>query len=468
MNLEPIYLSFPCLRGNEKAYVLDCVKSEWVSSGGTYVSRFEQALAGYVNAPGAVACVNGTAALHVCLLLAGVQPGEEVIVPTLTFIAPVNTVRYVNAEPVFMDCDDYLNLDVQKLETFLETECTPADQGVINRATGRRIRAVVPVNVFGSLCDMDRLIVVAAKYRLLVIEDATEALGSRMRAGKIEDRRSKTGGGRSKMEGGRGEREDGRSKIAHRKAEIEDSRSKIAVTGQASTIRDQSPDLRASISDARSPNSNLPSTTLRVAGKHAGTIGDYGCYSFNGNKIITCGGGGMIVARAPELLARARYLTTQAKDDDLHYVHNAVGYNYRLTAIQAAMGLAQLEQLPTFIETKKRRYHQYKEQIECIPGLRLLGVPEYCDSNYWFYSVLIDPREYGIGRDELLKNFEAARIQARPIWKLNHTQKPYLQNQSYQIEKAQQYWERIINIPCSVGLTDEEMGRVVAVLKNRR
>jgi perosamine synthetase len=385
-NRSAIPLSYPFLHGNEQEYVLDCLKSEWISTGGAYVRRFEEALAKTVNAHSAVACVNGTAALHVCLLLAGVQPGEEVIVPTLTFIAPINTVRYANAEPVFMDCDDFLNLDLTKLEHFLERECSQADGGVINNKTGRRIRAIIPVHVFGSLCDMDRLMAVAVKHGLVVIEDATEALGSRMSSG-------------------------------------------------------------------------------RFAGKHAGTIGEYGCYSFNGNKIITCGGGGMIVAKEEQKLAKAKYLTTQAKDDELHYVHNEIGYNYRLTAMQAAMGLAQLEQLPGFIEKKKRRYHQYKEQIERIPGLRLLGVPEYCDSNHWFYSLVIDQNTYGIGRDALLHRFETANIQARPIWKLNHTQKPYLQNQAYQIEKAPGYFDSILNIPCSVGLTDEEMARVIGVLK---
>jgi perosamine synthetase len=389
-----------------------------------------------VNAPGAVACVNGTAALHIGLLLAGVQPGEEVIVPTLTFIAPVNTVRYVNAEPVFMDCDEFLNLDVRKLQTFLETECTPADRGVINRATGRRIRAVVPVHVFGSMCEMDRLMELARKHHLAVIEDATEALGSRMKGqGKSQTTDYGTTGPQDdQMQ--RGQRAEG--------------------SGQESGVKVQG------------TISRLPSPISQYSGKHAGTIGDFGCYSFNGNKIITCGGGGMIVARSPELLARAKYFTTQAKDDDLHYVHDAVGYNYRLTAIQAAMGLAQLEQLPGFIETKRKRYLQYREHIERIPGLSLLGVPPYCDSNYWFYSLVIDQKVYGVGRDALLQRFEAARVQARPIWKLNHTQKPYLENQAYQIEKAPHYFDSILNIPCSVGLTDEEMERVLGVLRQGR
>jgi len=377
-----IPLSYPFLHGNEQAYVLDCLKSEWISTGGAYVGRFEAALARAVGAPSAVACVNGTSALHICLLLAGVQPGEEVLIPTLTFIAPVNAIRYVNAEPVFLDCDDFLNIDVVKLGRFLERECRPDAIGVLNNKTGRRIRAILPVHVFGSLCDMEPLMALAGRHRLTVIEDATEALGSRMNAGAL-------------------------------------------------------------------------------AGKHAGTMGDFGCYSFNGNKIITCGGGGMIVARDAARLAKAKYLTTQAKDDEMYFVHDEVGYNYRLTAIQAAMGLAQLEQLPAFVERKKRRYLQYKERIADIPGLSLVDVPPYCDSNYWFYSVLIEPARYGMSRDELLKKFVARNIQVRPVWKLNHTQKPFLANQAFEIQKAPFYLDHIVNIPCSVGLTDDELERVI-------
>ncbi|MBN2508325.1 MAG: LegC family aminotransferase [Verrucomicrobia bacterium] len=388
MSDTPVYLSYPCLKGREIDYVTECLKSEWVSTSGAYVTRFEQAIADYVGAPGAVACVNGTAALHICLLLAGVKAGDEVLVPTLTFIAAVNAVRYVNAEPVFMDCDDYLNLDVAKVEQFLAEECGPAAQGVIHKRTGRPIRAVIAVHVFGSLCELDRLMAVAERHRLVVIEDATEALGSRMRRGAW-------------------------------------------------------------------------------AGRHAGMVGDFGCYSFNGNKIITCGGGGMIVARSAQALARAKYLTTQAKDDPLHYVHHEVGYNYRLTALQAAMGLAQLEQLPGFIQRKRAQYLEYKARLAAIPGLRLLDVPDYGESNHWLHSLVIEEARYGLGRDLLRQKFAAARIETRPIWTLNHTQRPYRHNRAYRIEKAPFYFDRVLNIPSSAGLTDEEFERVMEVLRRR-
>lgn len=234
-----IYLSYPYLRGNEKKYVLDCLESEWVSTSGTYVSNFEKGLAQYVGMENAVACMNGSSALHICLILAGVEAGEEVIVPALTFIAPVNTVKYVGAEPVFMDCDDFLNMDMDKLSEFFEIECTFSNGVLKNKQTEKRIRAVIPVHVFGAICDMDKLMALAERYNLVVIEDATEALGSQMINGKY-------------------------------------------------------------------------------AGCHAGTIGHFGCYSFNGNKIITTGGGGMIEARDNTMLAKAKYLTTQAKDDGIH------------------------------------------------------------------------------------------------------------------------------------------------------
>lgn len=384
---KPILLSVPFIGGNEKKYVIDCLDSEWVSTSGKYVSDFENAFASYVNSTGAVACVNGTAALHICLIMAGVKPGEEVIVPTLTFIAPVNAVKYVFAEPVFMDCDDFLNIDMEKLEQFLSKECISEDNKLVNKKTGKRIRAIIPVHVFGSMCDMDKLMALAEKYHLAVIEDATEALGSKMLSG-------------------------------------------------------------------------------RFAGKHAGTIGDFGTSSFNGNKIITCGGGGMITAKNPDHLKRAKYLTTQAKNDELHYVHDEIGYNYRLTALQAAMGLAQVEQIPDFVKLKKKRYEEYKRAVNEISGLLILDLPSCCDSNCWFYSLLIDKEKYGLSRDQLMQKFELEKIQTRPIWKLNHEQKPYRECQAYRIEKAKYYFENILNLPSSVGLTDEEFSRVVKVLKS--
>ncbi len=384
-----IALSCPCFQGNESKYVNECLNSEWISSSGVYASRFEEAFARYVGTPEAAATVNGTAALHICLVLAGVGPGDEVVVPTLTFIAPVNTVRYVGAEPVFMDCDQYLNMDVKKLRRFFEDECSFEDKVLVNRSSGKRIKAVIPVHIFGSLCEMEEIVELADRYHIRVIEDATEALGSRMTKGRFK-------------------------------------------------------------------------------GRHGGALGDFGCYSFNGNKIITTGGGGMIVAHDPDVIRHARYLTTQAKDDGLRYVHNEVGYNYRLPALLSSLGLAQLEQLPAFIAAKKSRYQQYRKEIAAIPGLRLLDIPDYCDSNCWYYSLVVDEQVYGRSSDELLNKFQEEGIQTRPLWGLNHRQQPYHTNQAYCIERADWFVDHVLNIPCSVGLTEEELHDVVNHLKKWR
>ncbi|MGE4285562.1 MAG: LegC family aminotransferase [Phycisphaerae bacterium] len=382
-----ILLSAPYFGGNEKKYVNDCMESEWVSTSGAYVSKFEDYLADYVgSAGGACACVNGTSALHISLLLCGVKPGEEVIVPALTFIAPINVVRYLHCEPVFVDCDDYMNMQPENLAAFLSEGCEQRDGGVYNKASGKRIAAIVPVHIFGSVCNMEPIMDSARQYGLPVVEDATEALGSKVNSG-------------------------------------------------------------------------------RYAGKYAGTIGDFGCFSFNGNKIITCGGGGMIVSRGKDKVAKARYLTTQAKDDPLYYVHDEVGYNYRLTAIQAAIGLGQMEQLDNFIAHKKASYEKYKQAISEIDGLRLIEIPDYCDSNYWFYSLFIED-SYPLSRDELIGIFTENNIQARPVWNLNHHQKPYKDCLAYDIKKAEYYFEHVVNIPCSSGITDAEIERVCKVLED--
>ena len=262
-----IPLSIPNFEGNEEKYVLDAVHQGWVSTGGAYIVQFEEKLAAFLGVEKAAACQSGTSALHLALVACNVKPGDLVIVPTVTFIAAVNPVKYQFAEPVFMDCDDSLCMNPEKLKDFCHDECELQGEQLIYKKTGQVVKAVVVVHVFGNLADMEQIMDIAQEYHLKVIEDATKALGSHFISGKY-------------------------------------------------------------------------------AGKMAGTIGDYGAYSFNGNKIITTGGGGAIVAKNPENLDYVKYLSTQAKDDALYYVHNAIGYNYRMTNVQAAIGVAQLELLP--------------------------------------------------------------------------------------------------------------------------
>lgn len=382
-----IPLSVPNLRGKELLYVTQAVEEQWVSTGGTFITQFEENIAKYLKIDKAVACQSGTAALHLALILSGVQSGEEVIVPTLTFIAAVNPVKYVGAEPVFMDCDDTLTLDANKLEEFCSTQCHVEDGVLVNNKSGKKIRALIVVHIFGNMADMESIIAIAEKYNLKVIEDATEALGTYYKEGKFK-------------------------------------------------------------------------------GKFAGAIGDFGAFSFNGNKIITTGGGGMMVGKNEKMLIKAKYLSTQAKDDELYYLHNEVGYNYRMTNLQAALGVAQLEQLEEFIAIKKENYKLYKAEINSIDGLRILDFRVGTRPNYWFYSLQIDKDVYPMGRDELLKYLNRNSIQTRPIWGLIGDQKPYVNNETYKLQKSREYIQSILNIPCSSNLTKEDVLRVVETLKS--
>jgi len=396
---EIIPLSVPSIQGNEWKYIKECLDTEWVSSAGKYVNLFEQKVCEFTGAKYAVSCVNGTAALQVALQIVGVKPKDEVIVPTLTFISPVNVVKYLNAEPIFMDCDAYYNIDVDKTIQFLEQEtetrsviarsgATRQSYFCFNKKTGHRISAIIPVHIFGNACNLEKLIPICKERNIRIIEDATESLGTYYTKGKYKN-------------------------------------------------------------------------------KYTGTIGDIGCYSFNGNKIITTGGGGMIVTDNKEYADKARYLTTQAKDDEVRYIHNEIGYNFRLTNIQAAMGVAQLEQLPEFLKIKTQNFELYKEQIDKISGLHLAESPDYANNNHWMYPLQIDKDVYGRDREKLMKYLSENKIQTRPVWYLNHLQKPYKDCQNYEIEKAIEFWENTLNIPCSVNLTEKQLDKVCNILKTK-
>lgn len=382
MDNKFIPLSVPNLKGNELKYVTDAINTEWVSTVGPYVNEFEKKIAEYVKVKGAVSCQNGTSGLHVSLLCAGVTNADAVIVPTLTFIATVNPVKYIGATPVFMDCDDLLCMDPIKLEEYCSEECVYENGKLIDRELQRHVKAIVVVHVFGNMANMKAIMEIAKKYSLVVVEDATEAIGSYY-------------------------------------------------------------------------------TTGEYAGKFAGTIGDMGVYSFNGNKIMTTGGGGMIVSNDEECLKHAKHLSTQAKSDELNFMHDEIGYNYRMTNLQAAMGLAQLEQLEDFIQTKEENYQIYKNKFR-KSNFELLEVRRDIRSNRWFYALLCD--NDWINRDELIQYLSQRKVQARPIWGLIHQQLPYIEDKAYRIEKAIFYWKRIVNIPCSTNLKKEDAERVADLI----
>lgn len=380
-----IPLSVPVISGNEWQYVKECLDTGWVSSAGKYVDRFEQEVARYTGAKFAVACVNGTAALHVALRLAGVGPGDEVIVPTVTFIATVNVVRYAQAIPVFMDCDDFYNLDAGKTREFILQETVYKDGHTYNRASNRRISAVMPVHVFGNAAWLDELLPLCRERNIKVIEDAAESIGTVYTAGTMK-------------------------------------------------------------------------------GRHTGTVADLGCLSFNGNKIITTGGGGMVLTDDPSLAAKARYWTTQAKDDEARFVHHEVGYNYRLTNVQAAIGVAQMEQLPGFLEVKKKNFDAYKRCLGPVAGLSLAETPGYARNNHWMYAMQIDAGLFGRDRERVMADLAKQGIQTRPLWHLNHRQRPYQNCQHFRITRAEELWKTTLCLPCSTNLSEADVEHVVQML----
>ncbi len=373
-----IPLSIPNFEGNERKYVDDALDQGWVSTGGAYINKLETQMAEFLHVEKVAACQSGTAGLHLALMECDVLPGDMVIVPTLTFIAAVNPVRYQFAEPIFMDCDDSLCMDPIKLKKFCVEECRVEGDTLIHNASGKAVKAVVVVHVFGNLADMEAIMEIAEEYHLKVVEDATEALGSYYTTGKYE-------------------------------------------------------------------------------GKYAGTIGDFGAFSFNGNKIITTGGGGAVTGRNPEAVVHMQYISTQAKDDPHYYIHNEVGFNYRMTNLQAALGVAQMEELPEFILRKHRNLDFYRREFEGCSVGKILDFRQGTYSNQWFYSLEIDREKVSMSMREIITKLQEKGVQTRAIWGLIHEQLPYKDSIAYEMEKAPYYSNCILNIPCSTQITEEEI-----------
>lgn len=381
-----IPLSIPNFEGNEKKYALDALEQGWVSTGGAYITKLEQKLANYLHTENTAACQSGTSGIHLSLIECGVMPNDIVLVPALTFIAAVNPVRYQFAEPVFLDCDDSLCVDPEKLRRYCKEECIFKNDTLVDKRSGRKVKAVIVVHVFGNLADMEAIMDICDAYHLKVIEDATEALGSRY------------------------------------------------VTG-------------------------------RYAGQYAGTIGDFGVFSFNGNKIITTGGGGAVTGKDADTVDHMRYLSTQAKDDPHFYIHHEVGFNYRMTNLQAALGVAQMETLEEFISRKHRNYDLYKELFDGFSYGKLLPFREGVYANQWFYALELNMESLSCSLRDLILKLEERGVQTRAIWGLIHQQKPYQEFFAYEIEQAVYYSGRILNLPCSTQMTEEDVRYAAEIIK---
>jgi perosamine synthetase len=364
-----VALHEPEFRGSEQEYVRQCIDSGWVSSVGSFVDEFEQRLAEYTGAAHAIAVVNGTAAQHVALMVAGVGSSDEVIVPALSFVATANAVAHCGATPHFVDADPVtLGIDVDALAEHLAAVGERTATGLRNARTGRRIAAIVPMHTFGHPVDLEPLLELAASHRVCVVEDAAESLGSFYR------------------------------------------------------------------------------------GRHTGTFGQIGALSFNGNKIITTGGGGALLTNDPALARHAKHLTTTAKvPHRWAFVHDEVGYNYRLPNLNAALGCAQMERLPDFLERKRSVAHRYRDAMDEVAGLRFLSEPPGCVSNYWLNAVCLARPDMSV-RDALLARTNDAGYQCRPVWTLLHKLPMYEACPRSDLGTAEAFEAGIICLPSSARL----------------
>ncbi len=369
---RPIPLHEPFFYGNEKKYIIDCIDSRFVSSIGNYVTEFENRISEFTGSAFAVATSNGTSALHAALITAGVQPGDEVLMPALTFIATANAAVYCGAVPHFIDsCPKTIGIDIEKLETYLETATHIKNNTLINNSTGRPVRAIIPVHIFGMPVDMNRLQDLCQKFRLTIIEDAAESIGS------------------------------------------------------------------------------------FCGTRHTGTFGSCGTLSFNGNKTITTGGGGAVLCKDEDTAHRLKHLTTTARCTKARweYFHDRTGFNYRMPNINAALGCAQLEQLPQFLTKKRELAARYAKAFDSVKGVHMLKEPEYGKSNFWLNTLILDKPDRKLLED-ILETTNSMGIQTRPVWALMNTLPMYRKCPSMPLECAWKLENSIINIPSSINLLD--------------
>lgn len=372
-----LLLSGPNLGGNELKYIIRCVETGWVSSVGSYVDKFEKMSAEFAGAKYAVATSSGTTALHICLIMTGVNQNDMVIAPNITFIATLNSIKYTGASPILIDTDEKnWQMDLNLLEEFLTNETKQKDHVCYHKKTGKRIPVIMPVHVLGNICDIDRLLSLAKQHNLTVIEDSAEALGSYYK------------------------------------------------------------------------------------GKHAGSFGLLGAFSYNGNKIITTGGGGMIVTNNEALAKKAKHLTTQAKSDPFEYIHDEIGYNYRLVNIAAAMGVAQMEQLPGFIARKKEIISFYKTALKDVGDIEFQEVSDDVNPNWWMPTLKTNKQR------EVLKALNDSNMQSRPFWVPMNQLRMFANDIYYnKTDRSDFLYKHCLSIPCSTNITNEELLAVCNKIK---
>lgn len=373
-------LAVPAVGDREAEYIRECLASGWVSTAGPWVGRFERAMADYIGARYSVATSNGTGALHLALAALGAGPGDAVLVPDLTFIAPINAIRYCGAEPIFIDVDpERWQMDPLATRRFLAEETRQVEGVCRDVRTGRRVRAILPVHLLGLPAPFDELDALAREYGLAIVQDAAQSLGAEYR------------------------------------------------------------------------------------GRRLGALGGVTSFSFNGNKIITCGAGGLVTTDIEAVASRAHYLATQAKDDPVYFRHEEVGYNYRLSSLHAALGLAQLERLQEFIEIKRSIFDRYRRALSHRTDVQWVTEAEGDRASYWLSSFSLDGT--AARRDRVLRALLDAGIEARPPWRPNHTQRPYQEARRGELKQSLDIAARGLHLPSSVTLSEDDQQYVIHTLE---
>lgn len=380
--MSKISLSIPQIDKNDIQYIKKSLKSGWVSTAGKDIDKFEFEIKKFTKSKHVLACVNGTSGLHISLVSLGLKKNDEVIVPSITFVAPINSIRYVGASPIFFDCDKFHNLDLKKVKEFLSTNTYLKKGNTYNKKTKKKIFGIIAVHVWGNSCDMLELKKICKKYNLRLIEDASEALGSFYLNNKRKF--------------------------------------------------------------------------------HSGTIGDCGIISFNGNKIITTGGGGAILCKNKKLAIKIKYLINQAKEG-VDFTHNEIGYNYRLPNLNAMLGISQINKLRRYIKVKEYINKLYLEGFKNFSDVSILNSPKYSLSNNWLNVLQIKKK---ININKIRNMFLKKNIDVRLIWKPNHEQKYLKHFQKFKIVNANKIVKNCILLPSSVNLKKKDINRIIKITKN--
>ncbi len=383
MNKLKINLCEPKIFNNEISYISEAIKKNELATG-KYIIKFENEIKKFTKSKYSLSCINGTAALHLSLKVLGIKKGDEVIVPTLTFVATINSVIYNQATPLFMDSDEYFNINEEKTIDFINKNTFFKNNITYNKKSRKKIFAIIVTHVWGNAASIEKLVSLCRKRNIKIIEDASESLGTKYIKGKFKN-------------------------------------------------------------------------------KHSGTVGDIGCISFNGNKIITSAGGGMIISNTKSYIDKAKILANQFKIDNIYFKHGGVGYNYRLSNIQAALGYAQLKNIKKILQLKNKIYNFYEKEIIKITGLKLLKPPNYSLNNYWLNILILD--NYKIPRDRLIKIFKKNNIEVRPVWHLNHLQPMFKKYPNYKIDISIQHLNNSICLPSSSGISQSNLRKIINILK---